>query len=137
MTPSPRPRSSPWRIGLIVAIGLLTLLLAFVGWQYWLFKGGIFRTSRFDATEWRALAKASDDSSCHRGGMANDIRMNVLRVGQTSDEVQRLLGRPDSIRNGVHAYSLGMCSGLRIDFDSLDIHFDSNDRVTHVYIVQH
>lgn len=137
MTSPARPHSSPWRIGLNVALGLLALALGFMGWQYWLFKGGIFRISRFDAIEWRALQKKSDDFSCYRGGMANDIQMNVLRVGQTSNEVHGLLGRPDSVRDGVDGYFLGMCSGLRIDFDSLDIHFDNNNRLTLVQIVQH
>lgn len=35
------------------------------------------------------------------------------------------------------AYTLGMWSGFRIDYDSLDIYFDSNDRVCRVCIIQH
>jgi hypothetical protein len=137
MPPSPRPPWSARRVALVVALLLLALAFSYLGWQYWLFKGGIFRTSRFDAAEWLALEKRSNDFSCYRGGMADDIRKNVLRVGQSADEIERVLGRPNFIRNGVHEYYLGMCSGLRIDLDTLDIHFDDSKRLKLVQVVQH
>lgn len=112
-------------------------VIALVGWQYWLFTGGIFRTSSFDAAQWRALNRHPDDASCRRGGMAHDIQTNVLRKGLTKAEVIGLLGEPDSRKDDVHGYSLGMCSGLRIDFDTLDTHFDSDGSLTTIQIVQH
>ena len=120
---------------MVATVGLLAVV--FVGWQYWLFKGGIFRTSSFDEVEWKSLSKTTTDSSCYRGGMAHDIKTNILRAGLTKIEVEKLLGAPDSNRADVHEYFLGMCSGLRIDFDTLDVHFDSNGRLSTVQVVQH
>jgi hypothetical protein len=119
-------------------LGIAGLLaVAVVGWQYWLFKGGIFRTSSFNQHEWKSLAKKSDDSSCFRGGMAGDIKENVLSAGMTKTEVEKRLGLPDSNKIDAYEYLLGMCSGLRIDFDTLDVHFDSDGKLVDVYIVQH
>ncbi len=69
--------------------------------------------------------------------MAHDIKTNVVHVGSKKTEFEALLGKPDRIQNNLYEYSLGMCSGLRIDFDTLDIHLNSDDRVTKVQIVQH
>lgn len=121
-------------------VAVPVLLVAFVAWQYWLFKGGIFRTSSFDETNWKSLIdNDAKDSSCYRGGMAHDIKTNVLRVGLTHAEVEKLLGQPDQIKaeSEMYEYVLGMCSGLRIDYDTLDVHFDSGGRLTKVQVVQH
>ena len=129
-----------WTLGRIASalvIGAVVFFVAFVGWQYWLFRGGIFRTSSFDASEWKSSNRMTSDSSCYRGGMAHDIKTNVLRVGQTKTEVEKLLGAPDSDRRGYHEYLLGMCSGLRIDFDTLDVHFDAANRLVNVQVIQH
>ena len=34
-------------------------------------------------------------------------------------------------------YALGTCSGLQIDVDTLDVHFNAEDKVEKVLIVQH
>jgi hypothetical protein len=120
--------------GLVILFALAMILLA---WQYWLFGGGIFRTSSFDKDHWLASEKTADDISCHRGGMAEDIRRNVLHFGQTIDEVTKVLGQPSDVRGAIYSYNLGMCSGMRIDFDSLDVHFDNRGRLKLVQIVQH
>jgi hypothetical protein len=128
-----------WRIFGTLCVVVPVLFVAFVGWQYWLLKGGIFRASSFNETKWQSLNKVgTKDSSCYRGGMAHDIKTNVLRVGLTEAEVEKLLGPPDHITESeTHEYFLGMCSGLRIDFDTLDIHFDSEGRLLKVEVVQH
>ncbi len=128
---------TPWRIAWALAKGAVVLAVAFVGWQYWLFNGGIFRTSNFNEVEWKSLSKTTDDSSCYRGGMAHDIKTNILRAGLTKTEVERLLGAPDFNRDDISEYSLGMCSGLRIDFDTLDVHFNPEGRLVKVQVVQH
>lgn len=126
-----------WRVvGTLLAVALGAFLLL-LGWQYWLFTGGIFKTSKFHPQEWTSLSKKADDFSCYRGGMAHDIKTNILRTGQTIKEVEDVLGKPDSTKGSVHQYDLGMCSGLRIDFDSLDVHFNTDGQVEGVYIVQH
>jgi hypothetical protein len=136
---STRTRKSwtPWQIAWALVKSAGGLAVVFVGWQYWLYNGGIFRTSNFDEVEWKSLSKNTDDSSCYRGGMAHDIKTNILRAGLTKTEVERLLGAPDSNSDDINAYSLGMCSGLRIDFDSLDVHFNPEGRLVKVQVVQH
>lgn len=120
---------------LLAGVGVLALAL--VGWQYWLFKGGIFRTSSFNETAWKSLNRKTTDSSCYRGGMAHELQTNLLRAGLTRAEVERLLGAPDSVKADVHEYFLGMCSGFRMDFDTLDVHFTPEGRVLAVEVVQH
>jgi hypothetical protein len=115
----------------------ITSLLIFIGWQYWLFTGGIFRTSSFNEQEWKSLNRKAADFSCYRGGMANDIKTSVLRVGQSRAEVEKLLGSPDSNKGSYYECFLGMCSGLQIDFDTLDIYFSAEGNVTNFRIVQH
>ena len=128
---------SPLRVvGTFFVIAFVALFLL-VGRQYWLFTGGIFKTSSFNEQEWKVLNRKTDDSSCYRGGMAHDIRAKILRVGQSSNEVESILGKPDSIKGSVHEYLLGMCSGLRIDFDTLDVHFNTAGKLTSVHVVQH
>ncbi len=83
------------------------------------------------------MARRTTDSSCYRGGMAHDLKTNILRVGLTKADVEKLLGQPDSNRASIYEYLLGMCSGFRIDFDTLDVHFDSDSKVVKVYVVQH
>ena len=126
-----------WRIVRASVIAAVTLVVVFVGWQYWLFTGGVFRTSSFNEAEWKSLAREASDFSCYRGGMAHDIQSNKLRAGLTKDEVEKLLGAPDSNKGDIHEYFLGMCSGLRIDFDTLDVYFDSEGRLVKAQLHQH
>lgn len=128
---------SPWRLLGISIATLAIFAVAFLGWQYWLFHGGVFLTSKYDPSEWKALANGTSDFSCYRGGMAGDIRSRVLHTGMSKTEVEALIGPPDSTRDGVLEYFLGMCSGLRIDFDTLDVHLDADGKVKNVLIVQH
>ena len=137
MSPLARISRTPWRVACVFVATVGLLAVVFAVWQYWLFKGGIFRTSSFNEVEWRALSKRTTDSSCYRGGMAHDIKTNILHAGLLKIEVEKLLGAPDSNRADVHEYLLGMCSGLRIDFDTLDVHFDSEGRLSKVQVVQH
>ena len=78
------------------------------------------------------------DSSCYRGGMAEDIRANILKSNMTREDVINILGRPDS-PDGSFAleYVLGMCSGLGVDYDNLEIYFDHTDRFSNAVIRQH
>jgi outer membrane protein assembly factor BamE (lipoprotein component of BamABCDE complex) len=69
--------------------------------------------------------------------MAYDLKTNILRAGLTKTEVEKLLGEPDANRANFHEYLLGMCSGLRIDFDTLDVHFDSDGKLVKVQVVQY
>ena len=69
--------------------------------------------------------------------MAHDIKTNTLHTGLTKTEVEGVLGEPDSNKADVHEYNLGFCSGLRIDLDTLDVHFNSEGRLIKIQVVQH
>ena len=130
----------PWpvgRIGKYISLTLLVLVVFYAAWSYWLFKGGVFSTAAFDSTEWHVKQTNATDWSCFRGGMANDIKNRILKSGLPRADVKGLLGQPDVEKPGKFEYNLGMCSGLRIDFDSLNVYFNESGVVESVSIVQH
>lgn len=74
--------------------------------------------------------------------MVHDLTKNYLTPEHVSrDDVYALLGRAERTVeiNGQACitYTLGMCSGLGIDYDSLYVCFDSNDRISSSGHVQH
>jgi hypothetical protein len=73
----PRWAEAAWA----VVLGMVILFSAFAGWHYWLFKGGVFRTSSFSDAKWRAQKRGIGDSSCYGGGMAIDLQTAILLPG--------------------------------------------------------
>ena len=80
----------------------------------------------------------TDDPDNPRGGMARDVERIVLSRSMSKAEVLSLLGEPDFSKDqAVFRYNLGAWSGFRIDYDSLDMHFDHEGKAVEVRIVQH
>lgn len=110
-----------------------------------------FRGDRFDAQAWaeagscRGLSDwecVEKESTCPRGSMVRDLTNNHLLPQTTRrEEVIELLGRSTyNVQiNGLEcpAYSLGMCSGIRIDYDSLYVCFNKDGTVASAGHVQH
>ncbi|MBO9408694.1 hypothetical protein J7399_14755 [Shimia sp. R9_1] len=133
-------------IGVIFAsIGLLILGLI------WVMHVSPFRGDEFEVSAWEEAGSCkglSDlqcmekEASCPRGGMVDDLTTSYLVPGQmTRDQVTAMLG-PSTYKikiDGIAcpAYSLGMCSGLGIDYDSLFVCFGVDDRVSSTGHVQH
>lgn len=133
-------------------VGVLSLTMAglFLG-LLWYMHMSPFRGETFEQTKWEldgSCQGLSDwecvqkEASCPRGGMVRDLTRNYLIPETVSrDEVQALLGRTERTVeiNGQSciAYTLGMCSGLGIDYDSLYVCFDSNDRISSAGHIQH
>lgn len=74
--------------------------------------------------------------------MVRDLTRNYLIPESVSrDDVYALLGRTELTveiyGQSCVAYTLGMCSGLGIDYDSLYVCFDSNDKISSTGHVQH
>jgi hypothetical protein len=69
--------------------------------------------------------------------MAVDITRNVLRAGMSRADVERILGKPTDPSKVAYQYELGMCSGLRFDFDVLYISFDADGIYQRAEILQH
>ena len=96
-----------------------------------------FNDRSFDEETWHAYHNILDPDN-PRGNMADDLRKNHLRRGMAKEEVIKLLGEPESEKSSqVFQYNLGMWSGIRFDYDTLDIYFDSSGRLTKTRIVQH
>ena len=68
--------------------------------------------------------------------MANDIIRNVAVPGSERSIVETKLGPPDSFKHNEARYELGMCSGFRIDYDTLHIEYE-NDVVVNARHLQH
>jgi hypothetical protein len=133
-------QAAPWSFGRIAKYAAVLLAILFIvctAWAYWLFMGGVFSTSRFDPSAWNAKQTNETDTTCFRGGMANDIKSRVLKGGFSREAVKGLLGEPDADKPTKFEYMLGMCSGLRIDFDSLNVYFNESGKLTGATIVQH
>ena len=102
----------------------------------WLMHTHPFSAEAFDASRWRAGLRASEEGECVRGRMANDIIDKVARPGRPRSAVEAALGAPQSMHGEIADYELGMCSGLRIDFDSLYVEY-ADGKVVRAYHMQH
>lgn len=118
--------------GAIVALAL-AMFAAFVWWT----SHGVFTSARFDRDRWLARPDAVAETSCYRGGMANDIKSRLLLPGMSADAVVALLGRPDAESAQEYRYVLGMCSGMGWDYDDLHVYFDARGGFSHAAIIQH
>ncbi len=103
------------------------------------FMGKKFTSKRwFDAGSCRGLSDgecSTKQLSCPRGGMVRDLTKNYLVKGKTSRfQVSQLLGKVDGVfrfnNQQCYRYFVGMCSGLRIDYDSLYVCFDNQGLVS-------
>ncbi len=73
-----------------------------------------------------------------RGRMTEDVAKLLMERRPDRREIVELLGEPDfRDEPELMSYNLGMWSGFRMDYDSLDIYLDSRDRVDRVQTVQH
>ena len=147
--PQTKRRRNWWRIiGWSVLALIATLAIAIAGLVWvsngslmyaviWLNNRLVFSTEEFDPTKWHGVTGHQIDTSCARGGMAKDIQKRIITPGMNRQEVEALLGQPDKKDPAEYVYFLGLCSGLRIDYDGLHIAFDAHNKVTHTQIIQH
>lgn len=138
-------------LGAVIAVPIATivvgLLLVFtpLGMHSTPFYG-----ASFDKARWRTAhrGKTSEEigrkqAQCIRGAMFGDLRNRYLRPGTAKARVIGLLGKPDFGSTGTHQgntcerWTLGFCSGFKVDLDSLNVCFDAADRVSHVFRLQH
>ena len=133
-------------------IGLMSVSLGgILLFAVWAMHVSPFRGDPFEVSEWEFAGSCQDlsdwecvekEASCPRGGMVKDLTQNYLVPEETTrDEVVSLLGEHersiDIDGQACAAYSLGMCSGIGIDHDSLYVCFGDEDRITVTGHVQH
>lgn len=137
---SPRGRASLNRLAKVVL-----LLLFLLGGATWGLRAVFDYRNKadFNAEAWSKAENCSGalcEQECIRGGMVSDLQRRHLIPGTPRVNVVALLGpgRPTARgdKKGID-YNLGMCSGFRMDFDSLIVAFDESDRLTNSWTVQH
>lgn len=117
-----------------ISIALVTLLLL----AYWYMSSGVFGSESFEKTKWHIAISDENSATCYRGGMAKDIRDNFLSNKMNENDIINLLGAPDRyFAKNEYQYSLGMCSGLGFDYDSLHIVVDEHGYFSQAKIIQH
>ena len=137
---------------LLRSIGVLCLSIGlFVLGLIWATQVSPFRGEPFDHKAWEELGScnglsdfqcAEREASCPRGKMVHDLTTNHLVSQETTRaQVISMLGPSissvDINGSSCPAYSLGMCSGIGIDYDSLFVCFGGDDRVSSTGRVQH
>lgn len=120
----------------VVLLFVLAITLALAFLSFW-GSIGVFSHQTFRKQEWFAPQTNETDSTCYRGGMAMYIKKFLLKNTMSKANVISLLGTPDSEEPNQIEYTLGMCSGLGMDYDGLIISFNKNGKFTNASIVQH
>jgi len=123
---------------ILITFLAITGFLAILGGIFvWWMTIGVFSHQSFDTKKWNIPLTQELDSTCYRGGMAKDIRDNLLKQGESKQFVENLLGKPDHIQENEYSYVLGMCSGFGFDYDNLHIYFNKQDKIIYSKIRQH
>ena len=121
-------------------ISLLILLVVFVVSFFALIRSSVeyrFNDRTFDAALWKSFTN-NDSPDNPRGQMFDDLSKRHLRKGLSKKDVEDLLG-PADLKSEIDlwSYNLGMWSGFRVDYDSLDLKFNGEGRLVKFYRVQH
>lgn len=114
--------------------------------QYYSMHIAPFRGRTFEKELWMAseqgktdYQQAELDMQCIRGSMVADLKDHYLNSNTTKVEVIELLGEANAPRKDTKnclKYDLGMCSGYKMDYDTLNICFDKNDKFINAYTQQ-
>jgi hypothetical protein len=81
-----------------------------------------------------------EEIDCLKGAMVGDLKKNYLiKNVTTKKDVKQFLGEPEYLNHidSGFRYDIGMCTGFKIDYDTLDIFFDKDDKIIDIFVVQH
>jgi hypothetical protein len=99
--------------------------------------------AEFDAVVWQSAPNCGRDgcdAECVRGRMVRDLTWYYLKPGMPRSEVVALLGNPQPgslpVKTSL-SYDLEMCSGFRMDYDSLVLSFNDRDALIDIRTKQH
>ena len=125
-----------------IATWLLVVVSVFWGSQImaFLFHDIPFMGSSFNQTHWASAEQCSggtcelkDESECTRARMFRDLKNTHLLVGAPRNDIEKLIGKGSKrAASTCLTYDLGMCSGLGIDMDYLQVCYDSSNKVKSV-----
>jgi len=128
------------KAALIAAVGVA---LAFATWKI---SRAPFDDRDFDRATWSRM-RGSDERDNPRGQMLDDLVEDLEARRPSRDEVIVMLGPTESEcavlsppigpKDTCLSYILGMWSGFRIDYDTLDVYFGDDGRVRKAMAVQH
>ena len=111
--------------------------IAFFAYIYFIVFDYPFDNKEFDKVTWEKFSENMEPDN-PRGEMFENLTEQHLKTGMTKSEVIKLLGKPDfREEKDFLSYNIGMWSGYRIDYDSLDLKFNEKGELIEFYRVQH
>lgn len=117
-----------------VVVLLLCILFAAITYRWHYYP---FQWERFNREKWLSYDHmGNNDNLCVRGPMVYSLRHFHLKRGMTKDATVEMLGQTFHTKKQCIEYILGMCSGIRIDYDVLGVCFDEKNSLTHSYRAQ-
>ncbi len=125
---------------IMALVGLVMILNVLCGLVIFAIGDAPFYGRAFDRAVW-VENRNNDHMVNRRGPMAKDLQRRLHNEKPTKAEVLALLGEPDGMsewdkrRSDFLGYDVGL--GIGIDYHSLAIYFDKNDRVSRVCIIKH
>ena len=139
--------STRWKRSLKWTTLVVAVMVAGLWWfGVFEFLDGPFDDMPFERATWTRM-RGSDDPDNPRGHMVESLIGSFEEHRPTRDEVMRLLGPseldcavlspPVGPKETCLSYILGMWSGFRMDYDTLDIYFGEDGRVFKALPVQH
>lgn len=116
---------------------LIVMLVAGLYAQLHFAMGYHFNDRKFDSALFKSFGKSNNPDN-PRGQMFDDLDNRYLRKGLSKKDIEGLLGPADmKSEYDFLSYNLGMWSGFRMDYDSLDLKFDHEGKLLNYHRVQH
>ena len=122
----------------IAACGLLLVgVVGLFGYLYFVVLDDPFDNKEFNRETWIKFHRSNEPDN-PRGEMYESLVQNYLKKGMYKEKVVEILGKPDFVEEDAFlSYNLGMWSGFRMDYDSLDLKFSADGQLVEFYRVQH
>ena len=126
-----------FKIAGILSVIVLFVMIGLYAYLHFIVFEDPFDNKTFERSVWiKNQNNMNPDNP--RGEMYKDLVENKLKIGMTKDEIIALFGKADfKTEKRFLSYNLGMWSGFRMDYDSLDLEFDDQNQLKQFYRVQH
>lgn len=126
-----------FKIAGVLAGITLFVMIGFYTYLHFIVFEDPFDNKKFERSVWMENHDNMDPDN-PRGEMYKDLVEKKLKKGMTKEEIIELLGEADiKTEERFLSYNLGMWSGFKMDYDSLDLEFDNKNQLKRFYRVQH